>query len=248
MSTAFPDGGYRFLRGVAPYSAGVAAESGFEIERVRFRAPVPMAEGFRRIAARLEEAGRPRTALCACELRSPRPFTLDGFIGFNRGYIDVLREWGLVREGVNPVARSNVCPELDPPGEPGFHAFSYTVRADDAPATFVVAGSGEVPEGKGNYPAKIVRRGDVTPEGLREKARWVLGEMERRLGGLGFGWKDTTAVQLYTVHDAHPLLAGEFAPRGAMRGGLTWHLARPPVVGIDFETDCRGVARETLLP
>jgi hypothetical protein len=47
----FPAGGYRFLPGVFPYSAGVAAEPGFEIERVCLRRPVVLAEGFRVVAA-----------------------------------------------------------------------------------------------------------------------------------------------------------------------------------------------------
>lgn len=241
----FPDGGFRFVKGAYPYSAGVAAEPGFEIERARFRSPVPLAEGFRRIAAHLESLGRPRTAMCACELRSPRPFTEAGFKEFNRGYVPVLETWGLFRDGLNPVARSNVCPELDPPAEPSFFAFSYTLPG--ARAGFHVAGSGEVPEGRGNYPDHIVRPGDVSPDGLREKARWVLGELERRLAALGSGWPDVTATQLYTIHDVHPLLGGEIVRRGAMRGGLTWHFARPPVVGLDFEMDCRGVAREIVL-
>jgi hypothetical protein len=241
----FPDGGYRFVRGASPYSAGVAAEPGFEIERVRFRTPVPLEEGFRRIEARLASAGRPRTALCACELRSPRPFTLEGFIEFNKGYVAVLEEWNVVRGGLNPVARTNVCPEIDPPAVPSFFAFSYTRPAPPgAPSSFVVAGSGEVPEGKGNYPDRIIRRGDVSPEGLREKARWVMGELERRLRALGAGWPDVTATQLYTVHDVHPFLADELVRRGAARGGVTWHFARPPVVALDFEMDCRGVGRE----
>jgi hypothetical protein len=52
---------------------------------------------------------------------------------------------------------------------------------------FVVAGSGESIEGKANYRDHTVRLGDVSPEGLREKARYVLGEMERRLALLGVG-------------------------------------------------------------
>jgi hypothetical protein len=244
----FPDGGYRFVKGAFPYSAGVAAGPGLEIERARFPAPVPVEEGFRRIEAHLKSLGRPLTALCACELRSPKPFTESGFKEFNKPYVAVLERWGLFRDGVNPVARSNVCPELDAPSVPGFHAFSYTVTArPGARPSFVVAGSGEVPEGRGNYPDHIVRKGDVSPDGLREKARWVLGELERRLGALGFGWADVTATQLYTVHDVHPLLADEIVRRGAMRGGLTWHYCRPPVVDLDFEMDCRGVARELVL-
>ena len=44
---AFPDGNYRYIRGVFQYSAGVAAEPGFEIERVRFFRPLPLARRFR---------------------------------------------------------------------------------------------------------------------------------------------------------------------------------------------------------
>jgi len=35
--------------------------------------------------------------------------------------------------------------------------------------------------------------------------------------------------------------------RGGTPAGLTWHFARPPVVGLDFEMDVRGVTREILL-
>jgi hypothetical protein len=240
-----PCGGYRFIKGVFPYSAGVAAEPGYDIERIRFASILPMEEGFRRIAAHLASVGRPAGAFCACELRSPKPFSEDGFREFNRGYGAVLKAWDIFADGINPVARSNVCPELDPPGSPGFFAFSYTVPAPpDSRAGFVIAGSGEVPEGKGKYQDHLVRRGDVSPEGLREKARWVLGEQERRLHALGFGWADVTSAQLYTVHDPHPFLAEELGRRGALRSGLTWHFCRPPVLEIEFEMDCRGVGRE----
>jgi hypothetical protein len=42
-------------------------------------------------------------------------------------------------------------------------------------------------------------------------------------------------------------LADEIARRGAMSGGLTWHYARPPVIGLDYEMDARGVAREIVV-
>jgi hypothetical protein len=241
-------GGYRFLKGVFPYSGGVAAEPGFAIERARFPSPVSLLDGFRRIAEHLQSAGRPLAAFCACELRSPEPFSEEGFREFNRTYGAVLKEWSLFVDGINPVARSNVCPELDPPKEPGFHAFSYTVpAAAGSRPGFVIAGCGEVPEGKGNYRDHIVRRGDVSPEGLREKARWVLAEQERRMAALGAGWADVTATQLYTIFDPHPFLGEELVRRGAMRGGLTWHYCRPPVLEIDFEMDSRGVGRELVL-
>ena len=122
------------MPGVFQYSAGVAAEPGFRIERARFAEPVPLAEGFAGIATALEAAGRLKTAFCACELRSPEPFTEDGFRAFNREYGAVLTEWGLFVDGRNPVARSNVCSEVAPPPAPAFHAFCFTVPDADAAA------------------------------------------------------------------------------------------------------------------
>ncbi|SRR5207302_822940 len=197
----FLPGNYRYIPGVFQYSAGVAALPGYEIRRVRFREPVPLARGFERVAHYIAAAGRPLTAFCACELRSPAPFSEDGFRAFNESYVTTLRDWGLFDGNVNPVARSNVCPEIDPPPEPAFHAFAFTVAAPQAVPTFVVAGSGEAPEGRGSYAAHIVRRGETAPDAMREKARFVLAEMGRRLGSLGFAWSDTTATQVYTVRD-----------------------------------------------
>jgi hypothetical protein len=243
----FAAGGYRFIKGVSQYSAGVAAQPGYRLERVRFAEPVPLAEGFARIAEVIKAAGRPLTAFAACELRSPAPFTEEGFIAFNAVYIETLKQWGLFEGGLNPVARSNVCPEIAPPPVPSFHAFAFTVADATAAPSFVVAGSGEAPEGHAKYHDHIVNRGDLSPEGLRGKARFVLAEMERRAGLLGFGWNDTTAVQLYTVHDIHPLLADEIVRRGAARNGLTWHFNRPPVQELEYEMDCRGIAVERVI-
>lgn len=248
MSTIeFPSGGYAFAPGVFQYSAGVRALPGFRVERVRFARVVPLREGFARIAALLRAAQRPLTAFCACELRSPAPFTEDGFRAFNQDYAGVLREWGLLASGANPVARSNVCPEIDPPTQPGFHAFCFTVPDADAAPSFVVAGSGEVTEGKATYHEHVVAPGDTSPDGMRAKARFVLGEMERRMAALGADWPVASGVQLYTVFDIHPFLAEEMVRRGAAAHGLTWHFARPPIVGLDFEMDCRRVALERVI-
>jgi hypothetical protein len=241
------DGGYRFMPGVSQYSCGIAALPGFAVERVRFADPVPLKAGFARIADILKAAGRPLTAFAACELRSPAPFTEEGFKAFNDIYIRTLIEWGVMKDGVNPVARSNVCPKLDPPTEPCFHAFSYTVKASGVPASFVVAGSGESVEGKANYSDHIVRPGDVSPAGMLEKSKWVLDEMERRMSAFGGTWRQTTAVQLYTVHDISSVIEAELGRRGVLKNGLTWHFNRPPVVGLDYEMDCRCVHREMVV-
>lgn len=239
-------GGYRYIPAVAQYSAGVAAEPGFRIERARFSRVVPLREGFERIEEHLQSLGRPNAAFCACELRSPAPFTETGFREFNEIYTGTLKRWGII-DDANPVARSNVCPELDPPVEPGFHAFSYTVADAAAAPSFVVAGSAEAPEGKGDYRDNAIAPGDVSAEGILTKARWVLGEMENRMRVLGFDWRAATATQVYTVHDIHPFLGDELVRRGAMRAGLTWHFNRPPVLGLEYEMDCRGMAVERVL-
>ncbi len=241
------EAGFRFIPGVFQYSGGVAALPGFRLERARFAEPVPMAEGWRRIAAHLAALGRPLHAFCACELRSPAPFTEDGFVSFNRSYAAVLAEWGVLQDGRNPVARSNVCPEIAPPAEPGFHAFSYTIPDPDAPPSFVIAGSGEAPEGHANYRDHIIAMGDTSAAGLRRKADWVLGEMERRMAALDGCWAMTTGVQVYTVHDLHPFLAEALVARGAARHGLTWQYCRPPVEGLEYEMDCRAVAVERVI-
>ena len=246
-TTEFAAGGYRYIPAVFQYSGGVAAMPGHAIRRVRFRKPVPLKEGFARIEGLISQAGRPLTSFCACELRSPAPFTDAGFRAFNEIYVTTLAKWGIYDEASrsNPVARSNVCPELHKPAEPSFHAFSFTVAADGKAApSFVIAGSGDAREGGAIYRERTVRYGETGPDAMREKAVYVLGEMERRMQLLGFNWADTTASQVYTVHDLYPFLADEIVRRGAGHAGLTWHFCRPPVEGLEYEMDCRGVALE----
>jgi hypothetical protein len=247
MTGTIDRAGYRYIPGPFQYSAGVAALPGHAIERVRFANPVPLADGFRRIEAFLRDAGLPLTAFCACELRSPAPFTDAGFIAFNREYVGTLERWGIVADDRNPVARSNVCPEIDPPAAPGFHAFSYVTPAAGAPPSFVIAGRGEAQEGTGPYLDKTVRYGETSPDAIAEKARYVLGVMEKRMAALGGRWGLTTAVQVYTVHDLYPFLATEIVARGAARHGLTWQFCRPPVIGLEYEMDCRAVAIERVI-
>ncbi|GEP56978.1 hypothetical protein RSO01_41440 [Reyranella soli] len=245
---SFDAGNYQFIPGVFQYSAGVRAGDGFEIVRVRFREPLPLAQAFPAVEAHLAAANRLPAAFCSCELRSPAPFTEAGFAAFNREYVGWLERWGLIRDGVNPVARTNVCPQVAPPGNVTLYAFSYTrPKTAGGPGGFVVAGSGEAPEGKGNYRDHAIRLGDRSVEGLAEKAKWVLGEMERRMTALGVNWADNTGTHLYTVYDIHPFLEREIVGRGASSNGLSWHFARPPVQDLDYEMDVRGVSTELVI-
>ena len=99
------DSGYRFMPGVSQYSCGVGALQGFALQRVRFSRVVPLKQGFAKVAEIIKQAGRPLTSLAACELRSPAPFTEDGFKAFNEIYIKTLIEWGVMKDGIIPCAQ-----------------------------------------------------------------------------------------------------------------------------------------------
>jgi hypothetical protein len=244
----FKLGGYCFIPGGFQFSGGVAASAGYEIKRCRFRKPVPLMEGFARIEAIIRAAGRPLTAFCACELRSPGQFNEQGFREFNQSYVVTLGKWGVYDGKVNPVARSNVCPEIDPPAEPGFYAFSFTVPAPAGAApSFVSSGSAEARAIEASYSERIVRYGEHGPDAMREKAHFVLEEITRRLKLFGVGWGDTTASQLYTIRDIYPFLADEIVRRGAAHAGINWHFTRPPVRDLEFEVDCRSVRVEEVV-
>ena len=244
----FTPGGYRYLPAVFQYSGGVAAEAGYEIERARFLRPVALNDAFAAVESHLQTIGRPTTAFAQCELRSPAPFSDQGFIDFNTEYVQTLERWGIYKDGVNPVARTNVCPAFNVPAEPAMLAFSYTVPVGrNRRATFALSGGGDARSGPQPYRERIVRYGDTSPDGLREKVRFVIDEMERRLQALGFKWQDAVSTQAYTVQDIGHLVGEELARRGAIDGGLVWYYARPPVIGLDFEMDVRGAARELIV-
>ncbi len=244
-----PSGNYGFLPGIAPYSCGVASQPGYEIVHVTLRQPVPWEAGFERVAEFLTQRKRPKAALCAMELRSPKPFTFPGFAEFNARYSRVLEAWGVFVDGVNPVARTNVAPQLSPPAEPMLHAFSFTQPAPDSAPTFVVAGAGELPEGILSRES-VVSLGDVSAQGLETKARFVVDLMEQRLKGLGVDATQPTVIDVYTIHNVHQLIADPILSRLAAgrRLGIHWHYTRPPIIDIEFEMDVRGVRMELLIP
>jgi len=240
--TLHPHGNYLFLPGIAPYSCGVVSCPGFEIVHTAFQRPLPWREGFAQIASLLTADHRPPSSLCSIALRIPAPLTFSGFAEFNTGYTTVLRDWGVFVDGVNPVARTNVAPVVAPPTEPVLYAFGYTRPcATDQPATFVVAGAGELREGQLSRNA-IVALGDVSPSGISCKARFVMDRMENRLSGLGRNWSEVTTVNLYTAHSVAPLLPEVILGRMGASAihGAVWHYSRPPIAEIEFEMDLHG--------
>jgi hypothetical protein len=241
-------GGFSFLRGGSAYSAGVVAAPGFTIEHVRLSRAIPLMAGFALVDAHLRAAGRPRASLCAIALRSPEPFSFAGFREFNAVYSGVLKSWDLMVDGINPVARTNVAPVAGPPSEPSLYSFAYTAPAESSPASFVVSGAGEMPEGSAS-PEDVVRRGETSRDAIAAKARCVLDVLDGRLGGLGANWNQVTTTNIYTEHDVNALLGAEILPHigPAEQHGVTWHYARPPIVSIEYEMDLFGGVRETLI-
>lgn len=244
-----PEGNYRFLPGIAPYSCGVVSVPGFEIAHAVFQRPIAYRAGFERIAEHLAAVKRPKAALCGIELRSPVPFSFAGFAAFNGEYAVILKEWGLFVNGINPVARTNVAPVIGPPAEPVLYGFSYTRPcAGTQPLTFVVAGAGELPEGI-LAAESIVARGDTSPHGLTTKAEFVMDLMENRLRGLGADWSLVNAIDVYTVHSLDTLVPEVVLKRAgpAAIHGVRWHYSRPPITEIEYEMDLRGTRTEVHL-
>lgn len=242
-----PRGNYRFLKGGSPYSSAVAADPGYEIVQVTLNALLPFQSGFHLMARHLAVAGRPMQAVCAMELRSPRPFSFEGFAEFNHGYHAMLADADILVDILNPVARTNVAPEVHPPREPSLHAFSYTVPHAESKArpTFVVAGAGELLDARLS-PQAIVRPNEVSASAMREKAAHVMQCMTGRLQGLGVSWDEVNVVNIYTVHDIFPFFQDEIlaVPGAGGRHGVRLHYARPPIAGLEYEMDVRGVRTE----
>jgi hypothetical protein len=239
-----PKGNFQFLKGSGPYSSGAVASPGHEVVHVIFNPLPPLEKAFGLIEQHLTSHKRPIQALCGMELRIPKALSFEGFDQFNQPYIEKLKQWNLHVEGLNPVARTNVAIEVSPVGAPSVYGFCYTAPSSFRGKTFVVAGAGELRSG-----TDIVRQGDTSTEGMREKAKYVLDIMAGRLKDMGVAWADVTATNVYTVFSLDPLMKDTILPAlgEAARHGVRWHYARPPIIGIDFEMDIRGVRQEMTL-
>jgi len=240
-----PGGSYRFLPGISAFSSGTVAMQGHEIVHVTLAAPVPWREGFARIERHLKERRRPKAALCGIELRSPAAFTFEGFARFNEGYRALLADWSILVGDDNPIPRTHVAPVVAAPVEPSLYAFSYTIPGVTPSPTFIVAGAGEMRD-RAQGPEGIVRHGETSPDAMREKARYVMGVMQKRLRALGGDWSRVTAIDIYAAQTIYSYLVDEILrPAGpAAIHGVHWFPSLPPIQGLEFEMDLRGVARE----
>ena len=145
-------------------------------------------------------------------------------------------------------AGRNVCPEYGKPASPCLYACSYTVPARSKRGSFIIAGGADAVEvGEGPLQVRIIRFGDTSREAMREKVRFTVALMAGRVKALGFEWKDAMHTQAYTVQDIGGVVGDEVFKQGAAPGGLNWTYCRPPVVGLEYEMDVRGAAREIVL-
>ena len=225
-------GGFRFLPTDGPFSDGVAAEPGYQIVRLRAPRYTPLANGFLLVEQTLESAARPLAALCAIELRIPKPLSREGFDEFNRGYVAQHDRWGLRVNGHVPAARTNVAPEFEPPTQPSLHAFCYTVEGRRPRDTFVISGAAEPSGTEGGPPAYWTG---------------IVKTIEERMTALGVSWLDVTETQIYGTRADHDLFAEEGLLRfeELVRPGLRRFFSRPPIDFLNLEIDVRGLAGES---
>ena len=148
-------------------------------------------------------------------------------------------------DGLNPIARTNIAPEVDPPAEPAMYSFAYTAPAAASAGFLCGSGRRRIARRVAQSAGCGAPRRDLA-QALAAKTRFVLDLMEERLHGLGASWGDVTVTNIYTVHDVNSLLATEILPRLGPAGqhGVTWHYSRPPIVSIEYEMDLRGGTRE----
>jgi len=93
-------GNYFFLKGIAPYSAGVVAGTGFEVIHARLPRSIPLRQALTPSRHTSKEPDARDRRCAAWSLRSPKPFSFNGFNQFNAGYIDVLKRWDILFDGM----------------------------------------------------------------------------------------------------------------------------------------------------
>ena len=247
MLTPNSRGNYHFLRGGAAFSGAVLADEGYAIVHVTLLNPIPVTEGFDFIADYLHKQNRPTQAVCAIELRSHRQLSFADFGEFNNGtYLPALKKHDLLIDGAGPMTRSNLAVEINPPATQVIYAFSYTVPAteNNSARDFVLSGAADI---KGS---EIIRAGETSHDAMREKAMYVMEELQERLDAMNLRWDDCTSFNVYTVYNIFPFLREVFLEKigRAQWEGVKWYFTRAPIIGLEFEADARRTRREVYIP
>ena len=231
------------MAGIAPYSSGVLAMEGYEVRHVQMHGIQKLEQGFAAIAEFIAAAGRPLQALCALELRIPEPLSFEGFTEFNRRYRNLIEQHDLLLGAENPIARTNIAPAAGEIAHPSVYAFSYTVQSKVTAPTFVVAGAGDLRDQSELRPEGIVLPGRTDLVAMRSKAAVVMQVMQDRLLGLGVSWQEVSDINVYTVQPLARYLVDTLLKPADPAGmyGIRWHYSHPPIEGLAFEMNVRGV-------
>jgi len=220
--------------------------------RVAFQTPFPWRTGFAAIERYLTEQNVPLLGFCACELRSPAPVHGRPDLSHSTGiYCDTLATVAAFMTGDdNPVARSNVCPVIDEPAERIIlRPFPSRGRRQGA------SGSLCDRRQRGKPTTAMLPYRDRHSRSLRRhgsRKRWrEKGVFRSGTHGTAYGdfgsilAPDNSVPGLYCLSTSTRFFRMRLSRRGAAaRHGLTWHLARPPVQGLEYEMDCRSVPVE----
>ena len=239
---------YRYIESVFQFSGGVAALPGFGIERAMFAQPLPIADAFAAIESHLGAIGRPSTALCACELRSPAQFSDREFVDFNKVYVQNLERFGLFRDGVNPVARTNVVPQTSKPATPSIYAFCYTVPSDaPTPALWRPAGPRRQ---KVEATTSTVSSHSTTSVSAdcRDKLRFVRDEQALRLDALGLAGTTRSTSAATAWRTSARCCGKSFCEKASGVTESTGTTPARPLQDCVFEMDARTVLRDITLP
>ena len=249
-SIAISEGGFRYIPDTAsPFSSGVAALQGNVLIRVRLRKPLPLEQGLEMVTKYLAGAGCHPSALAGLELRSPSVMSRAEFNTFNQRYLSALRIRGFVANETAPLTRTNVVPVYDPPKTEVVHAFTYAAPGDrrtaSAGSTFLLSGH---PEQAGKH---VIAPGDVSPDGMRQKAGFVIAKLREVVTALGGSWTDLTGMQIYMTQPAS-LVADVVRGAGLSNLGPQFFVAAVPVAGFDgfryeFEADIRSIELERVV-
>jgi hypothetical protein len=180
-------GAYKILPGGSAFCSGVVPYQGYEVVRVLLNPWIPLERGYRFIEDYLKSAGRPIQAFCGIELRVPAPLQFSDWSTFNVPYLEQLREWGLLFGEYSGVCRSNIALATYSPANTSLCAFTYIAPTSAKAKTFFLSGQADI-----DAAGKAIAGGDIGPNAMQKRARYVIDTVGTTLAKLGVSWQETT--------------------------------------------------------
>lgn len=242
-----PSGAFASLPASTTFSNGLVVTPGHRLAEWALAEPLPLRAGLDRVGAELAARGLDWEALAGVDLRSPEPFTPDGFAEFNAGYVALLQGYYPLADGaLPPYARTNVAPVDVYLTEPCIRAVQIVEPHPGASGDFVLSGVAEVTASV--TPEHVIAFGDTTPDGLRAKVDHVVAVLAERVGQLGLPLDAASDIDLYTARPLdwlETVVGATFAAAG--RFGVHRWVARPPVTDLEFEMGCKRISNRLTL-